>query len=130
MVAKNSVDNYSGNISVGTSVFAMIVLDNNLSKVYKELDLVTTPECKPVSMVHFNNCNSNFNRWINLFEDFASLFNMNISREELFEQCLKNSLNGDSDAGGLLSYEYLSGEHITNLDKGLPMLLIKEDSNF
>lgn len=130
MVATNSVDNYSGNISVGTSVFAMIVLDNNLSKVYKELDLVTTPEGKPVAMVHCNNCTSNFNRWINLFEDFASLFNMNISREELFEQCLKNSLNGDSDAGGLLSYEYLSGEHITNLDKGLPMLLIKEDSNF
>ncbi len=130
MVATGSVATGTGNISAGTSVFAMIVLEKELKKMYGEIDLVTTPSGDMVAMVHCNNCTSNLNRWINMLEETINTFGFEVSKNELYTKLFKKALEGDLDAGGLLSYEYLSGEHITGFEQGRPMVMSKPDSNF
>ncbi|MGC1377969.1 MAG: FGGY-family carbohydrate kinase [Anaerolineales bacterium] len=130
MVATNSVAVRTGNVSAGTSVFAMIVLEKALSKVYPEIDMVTTPTGKPVAMVHSNNCTSDLNAWVGVFQEFAQMLGVEISESKLYETLYKKALTGDADAGGLLAYAYLSGEHITHLEEGRPLFVRTPESHF
>lgn len=123
MTATNSVAKRTGNVSAGTSVFAMIVLEKELSKVYPEIDMVTTPTGDLVAMVHANNCTSDINAWVNLFKDFADAIGAQISIPDLFNTLFKKSLEGDADCGGLMSYGYLSGENITHMESGCPLFV-------
>jgi sugar (pentulose or hexulose) kinase len=130
MVATNSVAERSGNVSAGTSVFAMIVLEKSLSEVHAEIDMVTTPTGKPVAMVHGNNCTSDLNAWVELLEEFAGALGVEVSRSELFELLFTKAMAGDADCGGLLVYNYLSGEHITHLEQGRPLFVRKPEDRF
>jgi sugar (pentulose or hexulose) kinase len=130
MVATNSVAVRTGNVSAGTSVFAMIVLEKALSKLYPEIDMVTTPTGKPVAMVHSNNCTSDLNAWVELFREFTEALGVEISQSKLFEMLYQKALTGDADAGGLLAYSYLSGEHITHLEEGRPLFVRTPESHF
>ncbi|MCY8034266.1 xylulokinase [Bacillus sonorensis] len=130
MVATNSVRKRTGNISVGTSVFAMIVLEKELSKVYPEIDLVTTPNGSPVGMVHANNCSSDINAWLGLFREFFEAMGQKVETNKLFEVMLNKALEADSDGGGLLSYGYFSGENITGLEEGRPLFVRSPESRF
>jgi sugar (pentulose or hexulose) kinase len=130
MVATNSVAERTGNVSAGTSVFAMIVLEKALSKVYPEIDIVTTPVGKPVAMVHSNNCTSDLNAWVELFHEFTVDLGVEISHSRLFEMLYQKALAGDTDGGGLLSYNYLSGETITHLEEGRPLFVRTPESRF
>jgi sugar (pentulose or hexulose) kinase len=128
MAATNSVAKRTGNVSAGTSVFAMIVLEKELSKVYPEIDLVTTPTGDLVAMVHANNCTSDINAWVNLFKEFADAIGASISIPKLFDTLYFKSLEGDADCGGLMSYGYLSGENITHMESGCPLFVHPSDS--
>jgi sugar (pentulose or hexulose) kinase len=128
MVATNSVAERTGNVSAGTSVFAMIVLEKPLSKVYPEIDMVMTPTGKPVAMVHSNNCTSDLNEWIELFQEFTHVLGVEIGQSRLFEVLFQKALTGDADCGGLLAYNYLSGEHITHLEEGRPLFVRTPES--
>jgi sugar (pentulose or hexulose) kinase len=130
MVATNSVAERTGNVSAGTSVFAMIVLEKALSKLYPEIDMVTTPTGKPVAMVHSNNCTSDLNAWVDVFHEFTQLLGVEVSESKLYETLYKQALTGDADAGGLLAYSYLSGEHITHLEEGRPLFVRTPESRF
>lgn len=130
MVATNSVAERTGNVSAGTSVFAMIVLENALSKLYPEIDLVTTPSGKPVAMVHSNNCTSDLNAWVALFGEFAQALGTEVSEARLFETLYRQALDGDADGGGMLAYNYVSGEHITHLEEGRPLFVRAPASRF
>jgi sugar (pentulose or hexulose) kinase len=130
MVATNSVAERTANVSAGTSVFAMIVLEKALSKVYPEIDMVTTPTGKPVAMVHSNNCTSDLNAWIGLFREFTDALGLEIGEAELFELLYQKALTGDADGGGLLAYNYFSGEHITHLEEGRPLFVRTPESRF
>jgi sugar (pentulose or hexulose) kinase len=123
MVATNSVAERTGNVSAGTSVFAMIVLEKPLSKLYPEIDMVTTPTGKPVAMVHSNNCTSDLNAWVDLFQEFTNALGVEMSESRLFEMLYQKGLAGDADGGGLLAYNYVSGEHITHLEEGRPLFV-------
>ncbi|XEC95084.1 xylulokinase [Paenibacillus tarimensis] len=130
MVATNSVRKRTGNISVGTSIFAMIVLEKELSKVYPEIDMVTTPNGSPVGMVHANNCSSDLNAWMGLFHEFSEAMGWGVDSGKLFSVLLSKALEADPDGGGLLSYGYLSGENITGIDQGRPLFVRSPESNF
>lgn len=130
MVATNSVSERTGNVSAGTSVFAMIVLENALSKLYPEIDLVTTPSGNPVAMVHSNNCTSDLNAWVALFGEFAQALGTEVSEARLFETLYRQALDGDADGGGMLAYNYVSGEHITHLEEGRPLFVRAPASRF
>ncbi|WP_394556549.1 xylulokinase [Priestia aryabhattai] len=130
MVATNSVRKRTGNVSVGTSVFAMIVLDKKLSKVYPEIDLVTTPNGSPVAMVHANNCSSDLNAWLGLFREFSEAMGQKVESDKLFQVMLNKALEADPDGGGLLSYGYFSGENITGVESGRPLFVRSAKSNF
>ena len=131
MVATNSVSVRTGNVSAGTSVFAMIVLEKELSKVYSEIDLVTTPDGKLVAMAHSNNCTSDYDAWIGLFAEAAkALGMMDIDKSKLYDTLLGMALQGDPDCGGLLAYGYISGEHITHFEEGCPLFVRSSNSNF
>jgi len=130
MVATNSVAERTGNVSAGTSVFAMIVLEKALSKLYPEIDMVTTPTGKPVAMVHSNNCTSDLNAWVDVFQEFTQALGVEISESRLYEMLYKKALTGDADGGGLLAYSYLSGEHITHLEEGRPLFVRTPESRF
>jgi sugar (pentulose or hexulose) kinase len=130
MVATNSVAERTGNVSAGTSVFAMIVLEKPLSKVYPEIDLVTTPTGRHVAMVHSNNCTTDLNAWVELFHEFTRVFGMEIGQSSLFEILYKQALTGDADCGGLLAYNYFSGEHITQVEQGRPLFVRTPESRF
>ena len=130
MVATNSVRERTGNVSAGTSVFAMIVLEQPLSKLYPEIDMVTTPAGKPVAMVHSNNCTSDLNAWVDLFQEFTQALGVEMSESRLFEMLYTKGLAGDADAGGLLAYNYLAGEHITHLEAGRPLFVRTPESRF
>jgi len=130
MVATNSVRKRTGNVSVGTSVFAMIVLENELSKVYPEIDMVTTPTGSPVAMVHANNCSSDLNAWLGLFREFYEAMGEKADNNKLFEVLLNKALEADPDGGGLLSYGYYSGENITGLENGRPLFVRSPESRF
>ena len=130
MVATNSVAERTGNVSAGTSVFAMIVLEKALSKVYPEIDMVTTPTGKPVAMVHSNNCTSDLNAWVDLFQEFTQALGVQVGQSRLFEVLYQQALRGDPDGGGMLAYNYLSGEHITHLEEGRPLFVRTPESRF
>lgn len=130
MVATNSVAARTGNVSAGTSVFAMLVLEKELSRVYPEIDLVATPDGKPVAMVHSNNCTSDYDAWIGLFGEALKAFGADVPKPKLYDTLLGLALNGDPDCGGLLAYGYISGEHITHFEEGRPMFVRSPGSRF
>ena len=123
MVATNAVEPQTGNVSAGTSSFSMIVLEKDLSQPYEMIDIVTTPEGAPVAMVHCNNCTSDINAWVNVFAEFQQLMGQPVDRGELFTRLFEVALQGDADCGGLLSYNYISGEPVTGLVEGRPLLV-------
>lgn len=130
MAATNSVAQRTGNVSAGTSVFAMIVLEKELSKVYPEIDLVTTPSGNLVAMVHCQNCTSDLNAWVGLFKEFAETFGVEVDMNKLFGTLYNKALEGDADCGGLLAYNYFSGEHITDFVEGRPLFVRSANDNF
>ena len=130
MVATNSVAIRTGNVSAGTSVFAMIVLEKALSKVHVEIDMVTTPAGKPVAMVHCNNCTSDLNAWVKLFGEFAEIMGMKLDANQLYGSLYRKALEADADCGDLLAYNYFSGEHITGFEEGRPLFARTPDSRF
>jgi sugar (pentulose or hexulose) kinase len=130
MVSTNSVTGRSGSISAGTSVFAMIVLEKELSQAYPEIDVVATPAGRPVAMVHCNNCTSDLDAWAGLFREAHELFGGGISKEALYGALYRKALEGDPDCGGLLAYNYLAGEHLTGFEQGRPLFARLPDSRF
>lgn len=130
MVATNSVARRTGNVSAGTSVFAMVVLERELSKVHQEIDLVTTPAGDLVAMVHCNNCTSDLNAWVSLFREYSEAMGIKVDMNTLFSVLYNKALEGDSDCGGLLSYGYYSGEHITHFEEGRPLFVRLPNANF
>lgn len=130
MVATNSVAERTGNVSAGTSVFAMIVLEKDLSKVYPEIDMVTTPTGRPVAMVHCNTCTSDLDAWVDLFQEFAKALGLEMSESKLYEMLYTKGLAGDADGGGLLACNYFSGEPITHLEEGRPIFIRTPESHF
>ncbi len=130
MVATNAVAVRTANVSAGTSSFSMAVLEKDLSQAYDEIDLVTTPTGAAVAMVHCNNCTSDLNAWVNIFKEFAESFGMKVDMNELFGTLYNKAMEGDADCGGLLAYNYFSGEHITGFEEGRPLFVRKPDSKF
>ncbi len=130
MTATNAVAPRTGNVSAGTSIFSMVVLERQLSRVYEEIDLVTTPTGKPVAMVHCNNCTNDMNAWVKALGETAALFGAVPSTGDLFTKLYQKSLEGDADCGGVLVYNYLAGEGVTHLDEGRPMVVRRPDSKF
>lgn len=130
MTATNSVARKTGNVSVGTSVFAMVVLERDLKKVHPEIDLVTTPSGDLAAMVHCNNCTSDLNAWVSLFQEFSKIMGMETDMGTLFSALYTKALEGDPDCGGLLSYGYFSGEHITGFEEGRPLFVRLPNANF
>ncbi|HEX2938949.1 MAG TPA: FGGY-family carbohydrate kinase, partial [Ruminiclostridium sp.] len=130
MIATNSVAERTGNVSAGTSVFAMVVLEKELSKVYTELDMVTTPAGKPVAMVHCNNCTGDLDAWIKMFHEVLRSFGMDIPKFELYDEMYFKALEADTDAGGLLHFNYYSGEPITGMEEGRPLFTRLPDAKF
>ena len=128
MTATNSVAVRTGNVSAGTSVFAMVVLEEDLKAVHEELDLVTTPVGDTVAMVHCNNCTSDLNAWVGLFREFADMFGMDISTNDIYGKLYTNALNGEKDCGGLVAFNTLSGEPVIGLEEGRPMFVRKPDA--
>src|SRR4051812_39362765 len=128
MVATNSVAPRTGNVSAGTSIFAMVVLEGELAQVHRELDLVTTPAGDPVAMVHCNNGASELNAWVGLFAEFARALGAEVESSKVFETLFSAALDGASDCGGMLAFNYLSGEPITDLEEGRPLFLRSPDS--
>ena len=130
MTATNSVAARTGNVSAGTSVFAMVVLEKMLDKVYPEIDMVTTPSGKPVAMVHCNNCTSDMNAWVNVFSETLQLMGCQAVMGELFTRLYQKSLEGDADCGGVTVYNYLSGEPVTGFDEGRPVMIRSHEKPF
>ncbi|MBR5565154.1 MAG: FGGY-family carbohydrate kinase [Roseburia sp.] len=130
MVATNSVAVRTGNVSAGTSVFAMVVLENALNKVHEELDIVTTPAGDNVAMVHCNNCTTDLNAWVNLFGEFATCMGMQFDKNELYGNLYRKALEGDKDCGGLMAYNFYSGEHIAKVNEGRPMFVRTPSAKF
>jgi sugar (pentulose or hexulose) kinase len=130
MVATNSVAGRTGNVSAGTSIFAMIVLEKALSKVYPEIDMVTTPTGKPVAMVHCNTCTSDLNAWVGLFHEFTNVLRVNLDQSKLFEMLYQQALEGEADCGGLLAFNYFAGEPITHFEEGRPLFVRTPESRF
>lgn len=130
MVATNSITPRTGNVSAGTSVFAMLVLEKPLSRAYPEIDLVMTPSGAPVAMAHSNNCTSDYDAWIGLFGDAAKALGLEVAKPKLYDTLLELALEGDPDCGGLLAYGYLSGEHMTHFEEGRPLFARSSNSRF
>ncbi|WP_409173934.1 xylulokinase [Enterococcus mundtii] len=130
MVATNSVGLRTGNVSAGTSAFAMIVLDKELVNIHPEIDQVTTPDGSPVAMVHTNNCSSEINAWVKIFKEFSESLGVTIDTQQIYETLFLKALQGESDCGGLLSYGYHSGENITKMEQGRPLFVRQPDSKF
>lgn len=130
MVATNSVRRRTGNVSAGTSVFGMIVLEKELSKVYPEIDLVTTPSGDLVAMAHCNTCTSDLNAWVHLFDEFCRAMGFQVEKNDLYFMLYNKALEGEKDCGGLLAYNYLSGEAITKMEEGRPLFVRTADSRF
>ena len=129
MVATNSVRVRTGNVSAGTSDFAMIVTEKPLG-VHREIDMVTTPAGAPVAMVHCNNCTSDINAWVNLLAEYSEMMGMPVNKGELFVKLFNKALEGDPDCGGLLSFNYFSGEGVTDLDEGRPVFARMPNAKF
>ena len=129
MAATNSVSVRTGNVSAGTSDFAMVVTEKPLG-VHREIDMVTTPTGRPVAMVHCNNCTSDINAWIELFSQFASAVGTPIEKKKIFDLLFHKALEGESDCGGLISYNYFSGEGVTDFDEGRPVFARMQNARF
>ncbi len=123
MVATNAVKQRTGNVSAGTSSFSMIVLEKELSRPYEMIDMVTTPDGSLVAMVHCNNCTSDLNAWVGIFREYTELLGVPVDMNKIFATLYNNALNGDPDCGGLVSYNYFSGEPITGLNEGRPLFV-------
>ncbi len=130
MTATNSVRAGTGNVSAGTSIFSMLVLDKPLKGVYPEIDVVATPDGKPVAMVHCNNCCSELDAWVNIFGEFAKLTGRELTAGELYETLYKNALSGDPDCGGVTAYNFLSGEPVAGAEYGRPMYFRRPEGSF
>ena len=130
MVATNSVAKRTGNISAGTSIFGMVVLERELKKVHKEIDLVTTPDGSLVAMVHANNCTTDLNAWVNIFEEYTRAMGMPVDKDKIFSVLYNKALEGEPDCGGILAYGHLSGENIMGTSEGRPMVVRTPESNF
>ena len=130
MVATNAVKQFTGNVSAGTSSFSMIVLEKDLSQPYEMIDIVTTPAGAPVAMVHCNNCTSDINAWVKLFEEYSALMGQPVDRGEIFTRLFQTALEGEADCGGVLTYNYFSGEHVTGLSEGRPLLVRRPSDHF
>jgi sugar (pentulose or hexulose) kinase len=130
MVATNSISERTGNVSAGTSIFAMIVMEKELSKVYPEIDIVATPAGKPVAMVHCNNCTSDIDAWIKLFAELLETGGTKIDKTVLYAALYNKAMEADEDCGGLFSCNYYSGETLTGIEEGRPLFARLPDSNF
>jgi sugar (pentulose or hexulose) kinase len=130
MVATNAVKQRTGNVSAGTSSFSMIVLEKELSKPYEAIDMVTTPDGSLVAMVHCNNCTSDLNAWVNLFKEYQELMGIPVDMNEIFGKLYNHALTGDTDCGGLVSYNYISGEPLTGMEEGRPLFVRSAGDKF
>ena len=130
MAATNAVKQRTGNVSAGTSSFSMIVLEKNLSQPYQVIDMVTTPDGSPVAMVHCNNCTSDLNAWIDIFKEYQQLLGIPVDMDDIFSKLYNHALEGDTDCGGLLSYNYFSGEPVTGLEAGRPLFVRSANDKF
>lgn len=130
MVATNSVRKRTGNVSAGTSSFSMIVLEKDLSKPYEVIDMVTTPDGSPVAMVHCNNCTSEINAWVGIFKEFEELMGEKVDMNKLYTKLFSVADDGDPDCGGLLSYNYVSGEPVAGLIDGRPLFVHSANDKF
>ena len=130
MVATNSVAVRTGNVSAGTSIFIMVVLENALKKMHEELDVVTTPDGKDVAMVHCNNCTSDINAWINIFDEFLDVMGYQVDKGVIYEKLFNLALKGSADCGGLAGFNYFSGEPITGFTSGRPVFIRDADADF
>jgi sugar (pentulose or hexulose) kinase len=130
MIATNSVAPRAGNVSAGTSIFAMVVLERALTQVHEELDVVTTPAGDPVAMVHCNNGASELAAWVSVFRQFAAAAGVPVAADDAYDALFRASLDGEADAGGILAYNQLAGEPIAGLDEGRPLVVRTDDSRF
>lgn len=130
MVATNAVRHRTGNVSAGTSSFSMIVLEKELSRPYRMIDMVCTPDGNPVAMVHCNNCTSDLNAWVGLFSEFASLLGSDADMGEIYGRLYNHALTGDADCGGLVAYNFFSGEPVVGLTEGRPLFVRSIDNRF
>ncbi len=130
MVATNAVRQRTGNVSAGTSSFSMIVLEKELSQPYEMIDMVTTPDGSPVAMVHCNNCTSDLNAWVNLFKEYQQLLGIPVDMNEVFGKLYNHAMEGDADCGGLIAYNYISGEPVTGLAEGRPLFVRSANDKF
>ena len=130
MVATNAVKQRTGNVSAGTSSFSMIVLEKDLSKPYEMIDMVTTPDGSLVAMVHCNNCTSDLNAWVNLFKEYQELLGIPVDMNEVYGKLYNHALKGNADCGGLIAYNYISGEPVVGLAEGRPMFIRSANDKF
>lgn len=130
MVATNAVLKRTGNVSAGTSSFSMIVLEKELSRPYEMIDMVTTPDGSLVAMVHCNNCTSDLNAWVNLFKEYQELLGVPVDYNQLYGLLYNRALEGDGDCGGLMAYNYVSGEPVTGLEQGRPLFVRSANDRF
>ncbi len=130
MTATNSIRVRTGNVSAGTSIFAMVVLEKELSKVYPEIDMVTTPNSSPVAMVHCNNCTSDLDAWVRVFGDAIRSAGLEITKPALYDMLYFKALEGDADCGGLINYNYYSGEPVTLMEEGRPLFMRLPEATF
>lgn len=121
MTATCSVRPRTGNVSAGTSIFSMLVLEKPLGSPYPEIDMVTTPDGAPVAMVHCNNCCAEIDAWAKVFGEFAALCGHAMKKSEIYDLLYNNALRGDTDCGGVVSYNFLSGEPVIGIENGVPM---------
>ncbi len=130
MTATNAVKQRTGNVSAGTSSFSMIVIEKELSKPYEVIDMVTTPDGSLVAMVHCNNCTSDLNAWVGLFREYTELLGLPVDMNDIYAKLYNNALKGDTDCGGLMAYNYFSGEPVTGLDEGRPLFVRSVNDKF
>ena len=130
MVATNAVKVRTGNVSAGTSSFSMIVLEKDLSKPNEMIDMVTTPDGNLVAMVHCNNCTSDINAWVKLFKEYQQLLGLPVDMNEIYAKLYNHALTGDKDCGGILAYNFISGEPVAGLQEGRPLLVRSANDRF
>jgi sugar (pentulose or hexulose) kinase len=130
MVATDSIKKRTGNVSAGTSVFAMAVLEKPLMSFHPEIDMVTTPDGHPVAMVHCNNCTSDLNAWVDMFATMLESCGMKAEKSTLYSAIFDSALKAEGKCTDIISYNYFSGEHITGLTSGRPLLVRKPDAEF
>lgn len=128
MAATNSVREKTGNVSAGTSIFSMVVLQKPLSKVYEEIDMVATPSGKPVAMVHCNNCCTDLDYWVNMFYELLHFCGSDIEKSALYDLLYSKALEGDTDCGGIVNYNYFSGEPVAHTNQGTPLMFRSPES--